>query len=452
MKRLMDWHLKQWQTDPHRKPLLIRGARQVGKTYGVRQLGNNFENLVEINFERRKEANRIFEKNLVPERIIQELSLFSGEQIVPGKTLLFLDEVQECPEAIQSMRYFFEEMPSLHLIAAGSLLDFALEKIGLPVGRISSLYVYPLSFMEFLVAIGETLVAEAILIQEKSVPMADVIHSKLLDLVGQYLSIGGMPEAVARWVQTKSPLESFKVHQQLADTYRQDFQKYAKKHQIKYLDALFNEIPRHVGKQFKYSEIHGEYKKRELAPCLDLLCLANVVHKVHHSAGNGLPLGAESNHEWFKIVFLDTALCQTILGLDLSAWFLNSREAFINRGEIVEAFIGQELLCYAFPYRKTDLYFWKTETSSQAEVDFLCDYKNNIVPVEVKSGDGRTLKSMHRFLDTHANSSYGIRFSAQNYSVFQKVDSRPLYATVSLAHEEQKESLKSLFYKENEQI
>jgi len=452
MKRLMDWHLKQWKVDQHRKPLLIRGARQVGKTYGVRQLAKSFENLVEINFERKKEANKIFEKDLVPERILQELSLFSGKAIVPGKTLLFFDEVQECPEAIQSMRYFFEEMPSLHLVAAGSLLDFALEKIGLPVGRISSLYVYPLSFMEFLTAIGESLIAKAILSHEKGIPMGDAIHSKLLDLVGQYLSIGGMPEAVAKWIQTKSPLESFKVHHQLADTYRQDFQKYAKKHQIKYLDALFNEIPRHVGQQFKYSEIHGEYKKRELAPCLDLLCLANVVHKVHHSAGNGLPLGAESNTEWFKVIFLDTALCQAILGLDLSAWFLDSREAFINRGEIVEAFIGQELLCYAIPYRRTDLYFWKAETPSQAEVDYLYDYKSNIIPIEAKSGDGRTLKSMHRFLESHLYSPYGIRFSAQNYSIFQKIDSRPLYATASLAHGEQMESLKSLFHNEKDKI
>ncbi len=445
MKRLSDWHLTQWSSDPHRKPLLIRGARQVGKTYSVRQLGSRFENIVEINFERRKEANKIFEKDLVPDRILQELSLFSGQPIIPGKTLLFFDEVQECPEAVQSMRYFFEEMPQLHLIAAGSLLDFALEKIGIPVGRVSSLYVFPLSFMEFLIAIGESLVAEAILKQTSNSPMSEVIHSKLLDLVGQYLSIGGMPEAVAKWIETKSPLESFKVHHQLADTYRQDFQKYAKKHQIKYLDVLFNEIPRHVGNQFKYSEIHGEYKKRELAPCLDLLCLANVVHKVHHSAGYGLPLGAESNREWFKIIFLDVALCQAILGLDLSSWFLDSRETFVNRGEIVEAFIGQELLCYSMPHRKAELYFWKAETSGQAEVDFIYDFKTHIIPVEAKSGDGRTLKSLHRFLDQHSSSPYGIRFSAQNYSLYQKIDSRPLYAAVSLAHEEQIESLKALF-------
>lgn len=444
MKRLMDWHLAEWKSAPHRKPLLIRGARQVGKTYGVRYLGKSFENIVEINFERRKEANKIFAKDLVPERIMQELSLFSGQPIIPGKTLLFFDEVQECPEAIQSMRYFFEEMPSLHLVAAGSLLDFALEKIGLPVGRIESLYVYPLSFMEFLVAIGESLLAKSLLNPEKSVPLGEAIHSKLLDLVGQYLSMGGMPEAVDRWIQTKSPLESFKVHHQLVDTYRQDFQKYAKKHQIKYLDLLFQEIPRYIGKQFKYSEIHGEYKKRELSPCLDLLCLANVIHKVPHSAGHGLPLGAESNSEWFKLIFLDIALCQAILGLDLSAWFLASKETFANRGEIMEAFIGQELLCYAAPYKKIDLYFWKTESSGQAEVDFLYDYESSIVPIEVKSGDGRSLKSMHRFLESHERSAYGVRFSTQNPSVFQKIDSRPLYAAVSLAHETQKKSLAHL--------
>ena len=441
---MIDWHLKQWKDDPYRKPLLIRGARQVGKTFSVRQLGTCFENMVEINFERRKDANKIFEKDLVPDRILQELSLFADKPIIPGKTLLFFDEIQECSQAIQSMRYFFEEMPQLHLIAAGSLLDFALEKIGIPVGRISNLYVFPLSFMEFLIATGHSLVFDAIITYEKNVPIAPVIHSKLLGLVGQYLSIGGMPEAITRWIETKSPLESFKVHHQLIDTYRQDFQKYAKKHQIKYLDELFNQLPRLVGKQFKYSEIHGDYKKRELAPCLDLLCLANVIHKVHHSAGNGLPLGAESNPEWFKVIFLDIALCQVILGLDLSTWFLDPREGFVNRGEVVEAFIGQELLCYSAPYRKTDLYFWKANIPNQAEVDYLYDYSSTIIPIEAKCSDGRTLKSLHRFLDLHPHSPYGIRFSAQNYSLYQKVDSRPLYAVASLAHEEQLKGLKSL--------
>ncbi len=144
------------------------------------------------------------------------------------------------------------------------------------------------------------------------------------------------------------------------------------------------------------------------------------------------------------MIFLDTALCQAILGLDLSSWFLDPKEGFVNRGKIVEAFIGQEILCYSIPYKRTDLYFWKAEKPSQAEVDFLYDRKGSIFPIEAKSGDGRTLKSLRRFLDQHPKSPYGIRFSMQNYSIFQKIDSRPLYATVTLAHEEQIESLKSL--------
>ena len=168
------------------------------------------------------------------------------------------------------------------------------------------------------------------------------------------------------------------------------------------------------------------------------------MYRVHHSPGNGLPLGAESDPEWFKLILLDVALCQSILGLDLSVWFINPIETFANRGEIVECFIGQEQLCYSMPFRKTELFFWKTEKISQAEVDYLNDYKGEVIPIEVKSGDGRTLKSMHRFLESHS-SLYGVRFCSQNYSNYNQIDSRPLYAAVSLAHEEQKKSIQSLF-------
>jgi len=444
MKRLLDWHLAQWKQAGHRKPLLVRGARQVGKTYGVRRLGESFPHMVEVNFERKKEACRVFEKDLVPARIVEELSVLHGQQIVPGKTLLFLDEIQECPSAIQALRYFYEEMPGLHVAAAGSLLDFALEKTGLPVGRVESLYVYPLSFAEFLIAIGERPLVRAILEQTPGAAMAPAIHSKALDLVGQYLAIGGMPEAVSRWQESQSALDAFSVHLQLAETYQQDFQKYAKRHQMKYLDLLLSEIPRHVGQQFKYRGIHGEYKKRELAPCLDLLCLANVVHKVQHSAGNGLPLGAETNADWFKLIFLDTALCQAILGLDLGAWFLDPNKAFANQGVIVEAFVGQEILCYSAPNRRANLYFWKADAGGQAEVDYLIDHANRVIPIEAKSRDGRTLKSVHRFLEKHPDAPYGIRFSTLDYSIYGKIDSRPLYSVMSLAHPEQLASLQAL--------
>ncbi len=445
MKRLIDWHLKKWKDNQYRKPLIIRGARQVGKTYSIRKLGETFGNLLEINFELVKDAKKIFEKDLKPERILRELSLLSGQKIIPGKTLLFFDEVQEAPEAVKSLRYFFEKVPDLHIIAAGSLLEFILEKIGMPVGRVTSLYLFPLSFLEFLSAIKNNLLIEEILHHKEGEEINEAIHKKLLNLLGQYLAIGGMPEAISRWLVSDDPKSSFEVHHQLVESYKQDFQKYAKKHQIKYLDQLFGQIPRLIGKQFKYSEIHGEYRKRDLAPCLDFLCNANVVHKITHSASFGLPLGAEVNPEWFKIIFLDVALCQALLGLDLSTWFLDPMKHFINQGHIAEAFVGQELLCYAWPQKHNELFFWKREKrGSMAEIDYVFDYQNQIVPIEVKSQHGSTLKSMFLFLESHSKISYGIRFSAHNYSIMNKVDTRPLYAVASLAHDQQKESIRSL--------
>lgn len=445
MKRLIDWHLMEWKDSPHRKPLLLRGARQVGKTFAIRKLGESFVQFVEVNFDYLKKAKNIFEDDLNPERIIQELGLLLATDIVPGTTLLFFDEIQECPNAMQSLRYFYEKMPSLHVIAAGSLLDFTIEKIGIPVGRVESLYCYPLSLFEFLVATGHLQIAKFILEHKDSEPITDVIHHKILGLVGQYLAIGGMPEVVLRWTESKNPRQCFSIYHRIIDTYRQDFGKYCKDYQIKYVKELFNEIPRLIGKPFKYSAIHGKYKKRELQPSLDLLCTANIVYKIHYTAGQGIPLGAQSHSDWFKTLFLDVALCQAILGLDIGNWFLDPEAEFVNRGSLVEAFVGQETLCYASPYRKGELYYWKKEEKqAKAEVDYLYEYEGKILPLEVKSGDGRTLKSMHLFLQTHPDSPFGIRFSTHNYSDYERILSKPLYDVVSLAHEDQKESLRFL--------
>lgn len=442
MKRLIDWHLVRWKESSNRKPLVLRGARQVGKTHAVRQVGKQFESIVEINFEQFPEAKSIFEKNLIPERILWELQLLTKKTISPGKTLLFLDEVQEAPKVILALRYFYEELPELHVIAAGSLLDFAINKVGMPVGRVNMLYVYPLSFMEFLAASGHSLYINAILRKE---PFSEVIHDNLIELLAQYLVIGGMPEVLASWVHSKNPQECREIQKQLIETYRQDFPKYAKEHQIKYVEVLFNQIPHFIGNHFKYSSVHGDYKKRELAPCLDLLRHANVVHSITHSAGNGIPLGAEVNLDWFKTIILDVGISQAFLGLDLASWFLNRDKDLINRGAIVEAFIGQELLCYASPKWKNDLYFWKREAKgSLAEVDYLYQQENNVLPIEVKSGSGSTLRSMHQFLESHGKSPYGIRFWAQNYSTHEKVDSKPLYAVATLAHPDQIEAIRSL--------
>lgn len=444
-KRIIDFHLDHWKTDPFRKPLLLRGARQVGKTYAVRKLGGKFKSFVEVNFERLEGAASIFEKDLDPDRLILSLSLLLKTQIIPGETLLFLDEIQEAPRAILALRYFYEEMPNLHVIAAGSLLEFAIAKVGVPVGRISMLYMYPLSFLEYLVATGERLIAKEILNHPAGMPMEEVIHSKILDLLGEFLSIGGMPEAVERWIQTRDPASSLNVLQQIAAAYRQDFEKYARKTQVKYLEQLFRQIPHLVGKEFSYQEIHGEYRKRELAPALELLERANIIHSVRHCSGQGIPIGAEVDYDTFKVIYLDIGLCQALLGSDISIWFLNPLEGFENRGDIAEGFIGQELICYANPKSKAELHFWKRKSkSSSAEVDYLIQRGECIVPIEVKSGHGNTLRSLHLFLETHPKSTSAIRFSSLNYSILDKLDSRPLYAAASLAHDSQKEALAAL--------
>ena len=442
MKRLIDWHLMSWKNSSIRKPLILRGARQIGKTFAVRNLAKHFESFVEVNFELLPKAQSIFEEDLNPERILWELSILANTKIIPGKTLLFLDEIQAAPKAILALRYFYEMRPDLHVIAAGSLIDFAIEKVGMPVGRVSMLYIYPLTFSEFLAATNHPQLIQAILSNN---PLSTIIHEKLLDLMGKYMAIGGMPESVSSWIETKDPRASYEAQQDLIETYKQDFPKYAKSYQLPYLDILFNQLSHLIGKNFKYSLVHGSYKKRELSPCLELLKRANVVHAVTHSAGNGLPLGGEVNLEWFKTILLDVGISQALLGLDLASWFLNPDKELINKGPIAEAFVGQEILGYSSPRSKQDLHFWKREKrGALAEVDYLIPFEGNVVPIEVKSGHGSTLRSMHQFLETHPHSSKGIRFWSNNYSDHQAIQSLPLYAIMQFAHPDQKEAIDSL--------
>lgn len=429
LKRFIDHHLMEWAQQKNFKPLLLRGARQVGKTHAARQLGKKFDSFVEINLEFTTAAQHLFKENLDPHRIVRDISLLTGKKIIPGKTLLFFDEIQAESQAVQALRYFYEMMPELHVIAAGSLFDFIVEAIGMPVGRVQSLYMYPMSFFEFLSALQEDVLMTEILNHDIGSTISQVAHTKALRLLAEYLAIGGMPEVVKEWVAHKDPHRCFDLQQTLIDSYRQDFGKYAQRYQIKYLDLLINNIPLQLGKKFKYSALEGDYRKRELSPCLDLLVIAGVINKVLHTDAQGLPLGAQVDPNEFKLIFLDIALAQALLGFDVSEWFLHPEQQFVNKGELVEAFVGQELLAYSNPIQKKQLYYWqRMERGSQAEIDYVTTIGEDIVPIEVKSGAGSTLKSMHMFLEKHQKSSYGIRFSTQNYSLYQKIRSYPLYA------------------------
>lgn len=425
MKRIIDYFLLEWKNDIYqRKPLLIRGARQVGKTHSVRKLGKTFKNFAEVNLEADKKARKIFSHDLDPKKIVFQLSQHLNIDITPGETLLFIDEIQAVPRAIIALRYFYELMPELHVVAAGSLLDFAIEQVGVPVGRISFRYMYPMSFLEFLVATGSKMWAELIIKNSHS----EIIHERLLNLVATYLAIGGMPDAIKSWLKTGKPRKVKEIHADLLDSYQQDFGKYAKKHQIKYLDLIFHKSLNQLSKKFIFSRV-GEYKKRELEPAMELLEKAGLLNKIFHSSGQGIPIGAQANLDIFKIIFLDVGLSQAILNFDLAPWFLEPTNTIVNKGEIVEAFVGQELLAYSDPIRKDELFYWnKEDRGSQAEIDYLFQIKNHIVPIEVKAGSIKQMKSMFMFLESHKDSPYGIRFSTDYYCKHQKIHSYPLYA------------------------
>lgn len=421
MKRLIYYDLIQWRDSKIRKPMLLRGARQVGKTHVVRQLGETFKHFVEINFEKSPELKKIFEYNLDAVRIVRELSIALRVNIIPNETLLFIDEIQEMPSAILALRYFYEEMPSLHVIAAGSLIEFAIQEVGMPVGRIQFLYLYPLSFIEYLCAIGRSMLADEIVNHDIHTPMSDVIHKLALRLLGEYMAMGGMPKVVQAWVLT----QDLKVcTEQLADiknTYEQDFSKYARKNQIKYVESIFSHCPRLIGKTFKYSHLGTDYKKRELEPALQLLEKAGLIYPVCQTSANGFPLAAEADIEKFKLMMLDIGLNQAILGVSLIDWFLDPLPEFVNKSELTENFVGQELLAYDEPNIRAKLYYWmKSQSGSNAEVDYVIAVQDKICPVEVKSGHGAGMQSMRVFLKLRAKSPYGIRFSIHPYSIHRK--------------------------------
>ena len=379
----------------------------------------------EINLEKRPELYAVFNQNLDPVRILKELSIDRGSPICPGKTLLFLDEIQVCPQAILALRYFYEEIPHLHVVGAGSLLEFALEQVGIPVGRVQTLTVYPMSFAEFLVAKGCALTLKAI--YEKT-PFSEVIHDKIIRTLAEYFIVGGLPEVVSTWISTGQLSEVQNALRSIISAYKQDFEKYAKKTQLKYLNLLLQHIPLQVGEKFKFQGV-GEYRKRELAPCLELMEKAHIAHMIYNTSGHGVPLGATADLDFFKVICFDIAGMQQLLGVSVKEWFLNPKAAFINQGKLVESFVGQEMMAYSSPDIRNSLYYWhKEKKGSEAEVDYLSVIQGDVIPIEVKAGKGSTLKSFHSFLDSHPNSPYGVKLSAAERSQFEKIISIPLYA------------------------
>ncbi len=406
--------LKKWQTKPKRKPLVVRGARQVGKTYLIRQFGREcFHNTVELNFERQPELAQLFASK-DPNQILPLIELQYDAAIKPGETLLFLDEIQAAPQVFEALRYFFEERPDIHVIAAGSLLEFSLAEpsFAVPVGRIEYLYLGPMTFEEFLLAQGKERLVSFIRSFEFPATIPDPLHRQLLDAVRQHLVVGGMPASVFAYTRSESLADTESEKQSILETFAEDFGKYARRADPDRLRKVFTRLPLLIGQRLKYAHIDRDDQARNLAHALSLLCKALVAWRVHHSACNGVPLRAEIKETVFKPLFLDVGLMSSACGLNLLDFTSATDVLQVNQGSVCEQFVGQHLLYGQPSFVRPELFFWMREKpSSNAEVDYAISMGTKIIPVEVKAGKTGTLKSLQVFLKTKAQ-NIGVRVNS----------------------------------------
>jgi len=400
MKRDVLKDLDEWFDRGNRKPLIIRGARQVGKTWVVREFAKNrFENLVEINFDLTPEKASLFASRDV-EQIVRLLAVDLDADILPGKTLLFLDEIQSAPEVIPLLRYFYEKMPELHVVAAGSLLEFVLGEhaFSMPVGRIEYLFMGPMGFSEFLEADGKETLRQFLADYVLGDPLPQSIHETLLGLLKVYCTVGGMPAAVRAYARQGDLRLASREQQSILQTYRDDFSKYGSRVDTRRLGNVFSAIPRLVGQKLKYVNIDRNERAKPLADCVEMLEMARVVYCVAHSAGNGIPLGAEKNPKDRKPLFLDVGLLCCALGLKATELHLAEDLILVNSGAVAEQFAGQQLLYAGESYVEPELYYWNREQrSSSSEVDYLLAHGSQVLPVEIKAGKVGSLKSLHVF-------------------------------------------------------
>ncbi len=414
-------YITKWHLMENRKPLIIRGARQVGKSYLVREFAKQAGmSLLEINFEKDPEAAKLFDISSM-DRTCTFLEIQYKTRLDAKTTVLFLDEIQAAPQVIPVLRYFYEERPDLCVIAAGSLLEFVLKEhsFSMPVGRVEYFHLGPMTFEEFLEASKETELKKFIKAFHLGDPIPSPLHQKLMSQVRTYCVTGGMPEAIKTFLDNSwESCESVKKN--LLSTYMDDFSKYRNRIPDSRLRKIFQKMPLLIGEKFKYVNIDPLEHAKDLAQALDLLCMARVGHRVVHSASNGIPLGSEINLKFFKLLFLDVGLAISACGLNLLDFEKVGDINFVNQGKLAEQFVGQHLLYDAPPYQTPELYYWAREKrNAAAEIDYVVSVGEHVIPIEVKSGKSGTLKSLHLFL-SEKKRSVGIRFNSEPPTILKE--------------------------------
>ncbi len=434
MFRFAEIELNKWRKNTRPQPLMLRGARQVGKTYLIETFAQaNFKNYVYINFEYKPEYKKIFIDN-DPRKILERIFQLTGIKITIGDSIIFLDEVQDCPEAITAMRYFYEQMPGLHVVAAGSLLEFLLNsgRISIPVGRVEFLFLKPMSFYEYLIAKhqGDRGLVEQIQNADLASPLDDFSHELLLREIEEYAALGGMPAVVEQYLA--NPTDLIERQEQVNKTlsaiiygYRKDFGKYANFAKHKYLEAVFTHAAMQAGKKFMYARVDPELDAQEIKKAYELLVQANIFYQIKRTSVQEPALAANASNKFFKSLFLDVGIMAKIMD------FNPSQRSTVN-GAVAEQLVGQELLAKQALYEEPQLYYWARETSSSsAEVDFLSKIAGQTVPIEVKAGKQGGLKSL-KIVMAENKIKTGIKISSKPLTYDGQILSVPFYAIAEI--------------------
>ncbi len=430
LARNIDSYLLKWKVSPRRKPLIVRGARQVGKSWAIRHLGETFGHYLEINLEEEKDLCKLFEEISDVKELAQRLGAIHNVQVIPGETLLFIDEIQNCPAALKSLWFFKEKYPELHVVAAGSLLEFALNEMpSYGVGRVRSLFMYPMSFKEFLMAQGKDMWVGEIANADWHHPIEETIHSRLVSEFRSFLMVGGMPASVAAWVETHDYSACQDEQNDIQQSYYDDFAKYAKKVDPQLLRNTLSAVVRQSGQKFVYSKVDGGYKLEEVKEALRLLRDAGIIIPVQMSAANGLPLGAQVNTKFTRYDYLDTGLLLRVMAMnydddkDLTRLILAGEAPdLVNKGIVTELTVGLELLKSANPQSKYDLFYWENlERNATSEVEYVIAKNATCLPIEVKAGISGKMKSLRLFMNKK-DLTVGIRSSLENFGVLEVSD------------------------------
>lgn len=419
--------LIEWKNHSNRKPLLVNGARQVGKSWLVTTFGKQyFDGRTHvINFEKRRDLHSIFEKDLDPQRIIFELELVLNVSIKIGQDLLFFDEIQACPKALSSLRYFFEEMRDLHLIAAGSLLDFEFRNQPFPIGRIAMLDLHPMTFYEFLLAKGKDKLAELIAGPPQS--LAEAVDQALLEELNEYFVIGGMPECVNSFIEDQSFEQITKIQDELLYAYVQDFNKYRPFVNVDCLQDIINNLGENIGHQVIYTKLSDRFTSPTIKKGVDVLKTARLLIQVNNASVTGLPLTASGRQ--FKLFFLDIGLLLRLSRLQFQESFIKKNLTASFKGMLAEQFVAQQIAAT----QKDPLWYWaRTTPGSTSEVDLVIVRKGEIIPIEIKAGKSGSLKSMNVLLEKHPNVNLAYVFSQARYGIEDKIHFIPLYFAGSI--------------------